>query len=281
MKNVLVTLTDYLPSASGTEKSVIEYILLSPETAVHETIKELSEHTYASQSTIVRLCNKLGFNGYRDFKQIFSSELEIIRYSKYKDVPPITAADSVDEIASKVILSSIKALQNTLNLMETNIMNACIDLLEKARTVGLFGIGAGLVVARDAYIKMLRINKPCVFNDDWHNQRLQAQNLDSNDLAIVISYSGMTQEVLKCTEILKKNECPIITVTGNKYSPIAKLSTYCLLVSSDEQELRNGATASRIAQLGMIDVLYSIYSYRMYGPLMKRLAETYIRKQQD
>ena len=278
MKNVLVTLSDYLPHSSPTERTIIEYILRSPESAVNETIKQLCANTFSSQATVVRLCTKMGFSGYRDFRQTFRSELEIIRRSKVKKVSPITAGDDLEEIASKVNYSNMKALQDTFDLLDTEILDSCIRLMEKANNIGLFGIGAGLVVARDLHMKMLRINRPCFFSDDWHNQRIQAQNLGPDDLAIVISYSGRTREVVECTQILKKNNCPVIAVTQKKNSPIANLSTYNLYVAADEQEIRNGATASRIAQLNVIDILYSAYSYRVYDSLMQKLVDTYIKK---
>ena len=128
-------------------------------------------------------------------------------------------------------------------------------------------------------MKMLRINKPCVFNDDWHNQRLQAQNLGSEDLAIVISYSGRTREVVECTRIRAKNNCPIIARTQNHPAPVAQLSTYNLYVPSTEQALRSGAMSSRMAQMNVIDILYTAYAFRLYDGLKQRLAETYIEKE--
>jgi RpiR family transcriptional regulator, murPQ operon repressor len=34
----------------------------------------------------------------------------------------------------------------------------CVDIIEKAETAGLFGIGSSLLAARDMYLKFLRLN---------------------------------------------------------------------------------------------------------------------------
>lgn len=279
MKSVLILLQEFSMSASPAEEVIIRHILSSPEEAANSTIKELSRETYTSQATIVRLCTKIGFSGYRDFRRALSGELEVIKRAIREDVSEITQTDSLEEMAAKVTMMNVKSLEDTIHLMDYDTLSQCVSLMERAATVGLFGVGAGLVVARDAYMKMLRINKPCVFNDDWHNQRLQAQNLGKNDLALIISYSGRTREVLECARILKKNECPIIAITRNDSSPIAQLSTHNIYIPSNEQVLRSGAMASRMAQMNVIDILYTAYAYRRYDSFKQRLAETYIQKQ--
>lgn len=279
MKNVLILLQEYSVSASPAEQGLIRCILNSPETAANSNIRELSRLSYTSQSTIVRLCTKIGFSGYREFRKVLYGELEALKRTIREDASEISVSDSLEEIISKVTTANIRSLEETLHLLDTETVERCVSLMESCRTIGLFGVGAGLVVARDAYMKMLRINKPCVFNDDWHNQRLQAQNLGREDMAIVISYSGRTKEVVDCARILKKNGCPITAITQNDASPIAQLSDYNIYIPSTEQMLRSGAMSSRMAQMNVIDILYTAYVFRRFDGMKQRLAETYIQKE--
>ena len=279
MKNALILLQEYSASASPAEQGLIRFILNAPETAANSNIKQLSSLSYTSQSTIVRLCTKIGFSGYREFRNVLYGELEALKRIIRDDDPEISVSDSIGDIASKVTMANIKSLEETLHLFDVETIDKCVSLIDGCRTLGLFGVGAGLVVARDAYMKMLRINKPCVFNDDWHNQRLQVQNLGKEDLAIVISYSGRTREVVDCTRILAKNNCPIIAITQNDASPVAQLSSYNIYIPSTEQVLRSGAMSSRMVQMNVIDVLYTAYAFRKFDGLKQRLAETYIQKE--
>ena len=60
MKNALILLQEYSASASPAEQGLIRFILNAPETAAKSNIKQLSSLSYTSQSTIVRLCTKIG-----------------------------------------------------------------------------------------------------------------------------------------------------------------------------------------------------------------------------
>ncbi len=70
MKNVLVRLQEYSAQATTTEKEVIAFLLKEPEQAAGCSIHELAERTFSSTSTVIRLCQKTGFRGY---KGVFSS----------------------------------------------------------------------------------------------------------------------------------------------------------------------------------------------------------------
>ncbi len=91
--------------------------------------------------------------------------------------------DSLEELVNKVTYKNIVSLDNTRKLVDLDILNQCVELLDRSQTVYLFGIGSSLLVARDMYLKLLRVNKACVICDDWHAQLLQARNIRSCDLA--------------------------------------------------------------------------------------------------
>ena len=56
MKSVLVRIKQYLPDSTIAEQGVLNYILSNPDKAVQHNIHQLSEYSYSSASTIVRLC---------------------------------------------------------------------------------------------------------------------------------------------------------------------------------------------------------------------------------
>jgi DNA-binding MurR/RpiR family transcriptional regulator len=56
------------------ERNIVEYILQNPKTVFKITANELAKLTYSSSSTIVRLCKKLGTQGFPDFQLQFALE---------------------------------------------------------------------------------------------------------------------------------------------------------------------------------------------------------------
>lgn len=50
------------------EKYLVDYILGNPDDILQKNINELAQLSYTSTATVSRLCKKLGFKGYKDFK---------------------------------------------------------------------------------------------------------------------------------------------------------------------------------------------------------------------
>lgn len=278
MKNVIVRLNEYLKHASGAEKGIIEFILHDPKVMVGLTIHECAKASYTSPSSVVRLCRKLGFDGYKEFHQSLVYELALLDLDLKEKGKEITFQDSLHDIIEKVTSKNILSLDNTAKLMDDNTVKACVDLMLQSRSICLFGMGASLLVAKDAYLKFLRINKPCIINDDWHAQLLQARNMISEDLAIAISYSGMTKEVIECIKAAKEKGAKVIAISRFEDNPLSKLADYNLSVSATEFIFRSGAMSSRIAQLNIIDILYAAYVNQHFDDSLKQLKLTHIDK---
>ena len=113
MKNVLVRLEEYLPRASEAERGAIKWLMQSPESAVDLSIQQLAGRTFTSASTIIRLCRKLGFDGYKEFHKALLYELAVRREASDEQTREIDRADTLEAIAQKVTYRNILSLENT------------------------------------------------------------------------------------------------------------------------------------------------------------------------
>lgn len=261
MKSALIKLRETQNSMSATERAVSNYLLTHQGEAMGLSIHQLAEKTFASPSTIIRMCQRIGFAGYKEFRQAVTCEVAVRRFSQNEQRPrEISSSDSMEDIVEKVTQKNILSLEDSKNLLDAATLDACVELLKTSRTVLLFGLGASLYAARDAYLKFLRLNKPCVINDDWPSQLLQAKNSGSQDLAIVVSYSGETAEVIQSMRILRENGTPIIVITRCSPTPVSELADYRLYTTDDEATLHDGTMSSRIAQLNVFDILYTAFT---------------------
>jgi DNA-binding MurR/RpiR family transcriptional regulator len=278
MKSVLIRLQEYAGHASGAEKGAVKYLLEKPESAVKCSVHELAERTFSSPSTIIRLCRKLGFQGYKDFHKSLIYEVAVRKSTNAEKQKEISREDSLEAIVEKVTYKNISSLENTKKLIDMQTLEACVDLICKCETISLFGIGSSLLVAKDAYLKFLRIDKPCLINEDWHAQLLQARNITKNDLAIAISYSGLTEEILRCVNTVKQKGAPVIAITRFEDTPLSRLADYNLSVAATEFIFRSGAMSSRIGQLNIIDILYTAFINRQYETSVTQFERTHIDK---
>lgn len=278
MNSVIVVLREIRRTSSGAEKSIIEYIIEHPEAAAELSIRELAEQSFVSASTISRLCHKAGYPSYKAFQKALVYESISRKEEVTKDNCEIEEDDNSERIIDKIAFKSIRSLDDTRNLTSTEMYDHSVDAMFHAERIAFFGMGASLLVAQDAYMKFLRINKPCIVNQDLHSQYVTAKNMSSRDAAVIVSYSGITEEMNECAEIMKDAHVPLIAITGYQESPLSKLADYNLYITPTEFEFVTGKLGSRLSQLMVIDTLYALYVQRDYDNCMQTLKHTYIRK---
>lgn len=278
MKSALLRLRESQEQMSATERTVADYLLAHKGEAMNLSIHQLAEKTFVSPSTVIRMCQRIGFAGYKEFRQAVTCEMAARRLDHEQEQKEIARFDTLEEIVDKVTYRNYRSLEDTRNLMDIGTLRECVDLLRSARMVLLFGMGASLCAAHDLNLKLIRLNKPCMVNDDWHVQMLQAKNATKEDLAIVVSYSGETVEVIECMKALRENGTPIIAITRRMDSPVTKLSDYRLYTSDSEATFRSGAMASRISQLNIIDILFVAYANTEYDYCLDQLSKTHFPK---
>ncbi len=278
MKSVMVRFQEYAPKASGAEKGIVKFLLESPELVAGCSIQQLAGKTFSSPSTIIRLCHKTGFEGYKDFHKSLLYELAVRKEAGKEFQEELCKDDGLENIVNKVTYKNMVALEKTKKLADSEVLEKCVDLLVECRHICFFGMGASLLVAKDAYLKFLRVDKSCFINDDWHAQLLQAKNMKKKDAALIISYSGMTGEMLQCAKTVKESGAPIIAITRFEDSALRRMADYNLCVSAPEYVFRSGAMTSRISQLNMIDILYTAYINRQHDKSVEQLKKTHIKK---
>ena len=278
MKNALLRLREARASLSAAEQQIARYIIDNPEEAALLTVRELAQRTFTSPSSVVRVCRSVGFEGYKELRRALVAELAALGDSGRHAEAELSPNDSAREVVDKVTRKNIQSLTDSQRLLSPEVVEACAHLLDRSRCVLLFGLGSSLLVAHDTYLKLLRLDKPCVVNDDWHSQLLSARNATPADVGIAISYSGQTAEVIECMKALKANGVPTIAITRYSPSRVAELADYKLYIAANESLFRNGAMSSRIAQLNAVDILYTAYASLHYEDTLRALTRTHVYK---
>ena len=67
----------------------------------------------------------------------------------------------------KLIFKSIMSLEDTKRLIELEVLDKSVELLMSSKRIAFFGVGASQLVAKDAYLKFLRVNKPCMVSEEF------------------------------------------------------------------------------------------------------------------
>ena len=68
------------------EEAIINYLVEHPDAVDNATANDLADLTYTSASTVVRLCKKIGFKGYPEFKIQWIKEQTMIQSENDVDI---------------------------------------------------------------------------------------------------------------------------------------------------------------------------------------------------
>lgn len=115
---LLLRLKERKPFASSAERNVIEYVQGNPRAVLSMTIRELADETFTSPSTIVRLCRKLGCDGYKQFQREIVLESATLREHGDMALEEISASDSAAEIIRKVVQSDVRSIEATRRVLD-------------------------------------------------------------------------------------------------------------------------------------------------------------------
>src|SRR4030081_4162216 len=75
-------------SLRAAEQRVAYFILKHPDELIYLTVTELAERTHTSESTVVRLCQKIGYKGYQEFKIVLARDLVEPAHAIYGPIEP-------------------------------------------------------------------------------------------------------------------------------------------------------------------------------------------------
>ncbi len=254
-----VRIRELLPRLSETEQRICREILADPRRIILESVVELAERSQASEASVVRLCRKLGYAGFAEFKILLSQDLVTPLENIHEDM---AAGDDTATIMKKVTQSNHRALTDTLQVLDAGSVERAIDLLDRAERLHFYGMGGSGAIALDAQHKFLRTGKPCSALTDKHLMLIEGALLSKADLVVAVSHSGSNRDLLEVCEVVKGAGGRLVTITHFAASPITKLADVALFTSARETSYRHESLSSRIATLNIVDILYVGFGLR-------------------
>lgn len=252
-KNIRMRIKSLASTFSEKEKRIADFILNNPDKIIHGTINQIAAEIELADSTVFRFCKRLGYTGFQDMKIALASE----QTNELNNIhEKISKTDDEKTVLEKIFQSNVQTLIDTLEVIDEAAFSLAVEKIMASNKIEFFGVGGSNAVAMDAYHKFIRTGLPVNYQVDSHLQLMASSQLKKGDVAILISHTGHTKEILEILEVLKENEVYTIGITGFSESPLNRGVDLSLNTISEETDFRSEALASRIAQLTILDALY-------------------------
>ncbi|WP_448378887.1 MurR/RpiR family transcriptional regulator [Fervidobacterium sp.] len=253
MAEDMFTILSYKHGALTKKEEIIaRYVLENAEEVIHMSITELSELLHVGEGTIVRFCQKLGFEGFHSFKIFLAKSIP-----NGKNENEIFSSE---DILSKIKSNHVNAIEKTYELLKSSkdILAKCAEKIATCNKLYTVGVGASGATALDAYYKFMRIGINTFFSQDPHLAAMEIATSKSEDVLLAFSQSGSTSVIVDLAKLAKENRVTVIAVTGHMRSPLANVADYVLLTPIREAPFESGAIRSKISQLHVLEALFEM-----------------------
>jgi arabinose-5-phosphate isomerase len=164
---------------------------------------------------------------------------------------------NINSIAKRVFEIESKEIANLSNKLTVDFEKAVEAILGCRGKLIISGMGKSGIIGKKIAATMASTGTPSFFLHPGEAYHGDLGMIERDDIVLLISNSGETDEVLKVVPFLKAHKNIIISMSGNPDSTLAKNSSYHLNISVKEEAcpLQLAPTSSTTATLVMGDAL--------------------------
>ncbi|MBK1785095.1 MurR/RpiR family transcriptional regulator [Prauserella cavernicola] len=253
----LVRIRSLLPGLARAEQRVAKVVLDDPSAVARRSITEVALAANTSETTVTRFCKAIGVGGYPQLRIALAADTARSAARSTRNLGgDITRDDELSSVVSKVSYADARAVEETAEQLDIGQLEQVIDILAAAGRVDVYGVGASAFVAADLQQKLHRIGRISFAWSDTHIMLTSAAVLNSGDVAVGISHTGATTDTVEALRVAREHGATTVALTNFPRSPVTEVADHVLTTAARETTFRSGATASRIAQLTVIDCLF-------------------------
>ncbi|MES2239830.1 MAG: KpsF/GutQ family sugar-phosphate isomerase [Bacteroidota bacterium] len=165
--------------------------------------------------------------------------------------------ENILAVAKKTILAESEAIVKLIDYLDENFVKAVEIIYQSKGRLVVTGIGKSAIIGQKMVATFNSTGTPSMFLHAGEAIHGDLGMIQKNDVIICISKSGNSPEIKSLIPLLKRDGNPLIGISGNSSSFLAKGSDYVLntTVDSEACPINLAPTNSTTAQLVMGDAL--------------------------
>ncbi len=209
--SVIAQLKETLPELSRNERKVADYLLEYPHDVQRFTGEAIAAACNTSRSAVIRLCQKLGYHGYSEFKYALLHEINT------------SAADSPNKSPAfdSVLQYYCEGMQQMAHFTNSSLLQEIADSISHAGRVLSLGYMHSSYSARQMAFRLNRFGIDCNALDDSSIMENYSSILKQNDVVIIFSISGL-ELYENLVKEYRRNRVKVILITMTPKCSLAK-----------------------------------------------------------
>ncbi|WP_433671264.1 MurR/RpiR family transcriptional regulator [Klebsiella michiganensis] len=226
------------------ENIVSQFSLLSPELQraaefslqnanqlVVQSMRAFAAEAGVKPATLLRLAQRLGYNGWRELKSAFIDDLGLGNDTYVSKAEKLIAKGTQPALYEEVFLAHQANLAFT-QAENQRAMQQAVTLLDEAKQVYICGFRASFPIAWSLFYVYRLFNRQVSLIDGLaSNIEVFTREIKAEDCLLLTSFSPYSRESLDVLNAARQAGARIIAITDSPVSPLAQAADCTLLFS--------------------------------------------------
>ena len=262
-----------------TQKKLIKFILDNYMEVGFMSAAKLAVKVNTSQSTVLRLSNALGYEGYG----LMQSDIQAIIKRK------ITSATFVDKIETSGVNMNLKGaeqfeslyiqsinqdIENIRNTKRNTSVSTLVNIVDdilKARNIYILGLrtSSSLALFFGISLKMIMNNNVKILNNINCSLFDQSLAITKKDILISFAFPRYTNETVKLIKLVKKKGARTVVFADDVLTPFSEDCDYLIPININS----TGYIGSYVASLSLVNFILSLITHKKGNEAIVKLKE--------
>ena len=235
MNDVFSRISKIYPGLKKAEKKIADLILADADFFLRGSITDVAEAAGVSASSLTRFSRLLEVEGFRELK-LSIAQAKSAQSPYYHQ--SIQALDEVEIAGGRLeylyLQQVVASLNSTFTRLNPEALVDAIRAIRSARRIRTFGVAVSGLIASETAMRLMRLGLEATYVADSHFMRIASSLLGEGDVAICISHTGHSQEVLDAADMARRQGAQVLCLTA-PHTPLSRKADILLEISVFEE----------------------------------------------
>jgi DNA-binding MurR/RpiR family transcriptional regulator len=212
----------------ATDLRIADLLLERPADVVEMTAQQLADAAGVARSSVVRLCQALGYRGFPQLRVSLATELA----QRFPDEPQEPEpGEGALAAMRRSIAGTGRLLPELTAMLDREQVEAAVGAIAGARRMLVLATGLSSPLGMDLAMRLTAQGRPAEYVHDGLAQQIAAQGLQAGDCAVAVSASGASRPTVAAARAAADAGAAVVSVTSFQGSPLGQISTHGLIVA--------------------------------------------------
>jgi DNA-binding MurR/RpiR family transcriptional regulator len=235
MNDVFSRISKIYPSLKKAERRIADLILADADFFLRGSITEVAQAAGVSASSLTRFSRHLEVEGFRELKLSVAQAKSAQSPYYHQSVQALNEIEIAEGRLEYLYLQQIvAALNSTFTRLDAEALVDAIRAIRSARRIRTFGVAVSGLIASETAMRFMRLGLEASHVGDAHFMRIASSLLGAGDVAICISHTGRSQEVLEAADMARRQGAQVVGLTA-PHTPLSRKADILLELSVFEE----------------------------------------------